>query len=166
MPTVTPKLEARAKKLRDQLTLDEKVRMLSGSKSFYCFALGNPARDKHQGDASAADVPRLGLKGFTYSDGPRGITKGRCTCFPVPMARAATFSPELEQRVGEAVGREARAMGVDLVLGPCVNLLRHPAWGRAQETYGEDPGLLGDMGAAFTLGVQKHALACVKHFAW
>ncbi len=81
------------------------------------------------------------------------------------MARAATFSPELEERVGEAMGREARALGVNLVLAPCINVLRHPAWGRAQETYGEDPALLGEMGAALTRGIQKHALACVKHFA-
>jgi beta-glucosidase len=165
MSTVTPKLEKRARELRDQLTLDEKVRMLSGSKHFYPFILGSPDSDQHAGDVVAADAPRVGIKGFVCSDGPRGITKGNCTCFPVPMARAATFSPELEERVGEAVGREARAMGVDLVLAPCINLLRHPAWGRAQETYGEDPGLLGDMGEAFTRGVQKHALACVKHFA-
>jgi beta-glucosidase len=165
MPTLTPELEERAKQLRDQLTLDEKVRMLSGSKGFYNFILGSAASGEPEGAASAADVPRLDLKGFVYSDGPRGITKGACTCFPVPMARAATFSPELEERVGEAVGREARAVGVNLVLAPCINLLRHPAWGRAQETYGEDPGLLADMGVAFTRGVQKHALACVKHFA-
>jgi beta-glucosidase len=163
--TVTPELEARARELRDQLTLDEKVRTLSGSKGFYSLVLGAPGRDKHQGSATAGDVARVGIKGFVYSDGPRGITESGSTCFPVPMARAATFSPELEERVGEAVGREARALGKDLVLAPCINLLRHPAWGRAQETYGEDPELLGDMGAAFTRGVQKHALACAKHFA-
>jgi beta-glucosidase len=165
MGTVTPELEKRARELRDQLTLDEKVRMLSGSKHFYPFILGSPDSDQNDGKVMAADVPRLGIKGFVCSDGPRGITRGPCTCFPVPIARAATFSPELEERVGEAAGREARAIGVDLVLAPCVNVLRHPAWGRAQETYGEDPGLSGDMGAAFTRGVQKHALACVKHFA-
>lgn len=165
MPTVSSKLEKRALKLRDQLTLEEKVRMLSGSKSFYDFILGDPGAVEQAGAASAAEVPRLELQGFIYSDGPRGITKGHCTCFPVPMARAATFSPELEERVGEAIGREARALGINLVLAPCINVLRHPAWGRAQETYGEDPQLSGNMGGAFTRGVQKHALACVKHFA-
>ncbi len=56
-------------------------------------------------------------------------------------------------------------MGATYFGGVCVNLLRHPAWGRAQETYGEDPHLLGEMGAALTRGVQEHVLACVKHFA-
>ena len=56
-------------------------------------------------------------------------------------------------------------MGADLYGGVCVNVLRHPAWGRAQETYGEDPHHVGEMGAALTRGVQRHAMACVKHFA-
>jgi beta-glucosidase len=177
MRTVAPKLEKRAVKLRDQLTLEEKVGLLSGSKGFYEFILGAPDRDEHQGDAlvadaaagpsdaAAGDLPRVGLKGFGFSDAPRGITQGRCTCFPVPMARAATFDPKLEERVGEAMGREARALGVTWVAAPCINVLRHPAWGRAQESYGEDPELLGQMGAAFTRGLQKHVLACAKHFA-
>jgi beta-glucosidase len=162
MSTVTAKLEKRARKLRDQLTLEEKVGLLSGNQSFYEFILGSPDRDERP---AAGDVPRVGLKGFGFSDGPRGITKGHCTCFPVPMARAATFDLTLEERVGEAMGREARALGVTWVAAPCINVLRHPAWGRAQETYGEDPELLARMGVAFTQGLQKHALACVKHFA-
>ena len=164
MRNVTVKLEAQAKKLRDQLTLDEKVRMLSGSQDFYSFVLGFVGDCEDPNAGRAADVARLGLRGFKCSDGPRGVTRGHCTCFPVPMARAATFEPELEEKVGEAIGREARALGVDLVLAPCVNVLRHPAWGRAQETYGEDPGLIGEMGTAFVRGLQKHALACAKHF--
>ena len=56
-------------------------------------------------------------------------------------------------------------MGADLYGGVCVNVLRHPAWGRAQETYGEDPHHVGEMGAALTRGVQRHAMACVKHLA-
>jgi beta-glucosidase len=72
---------------------------------------------------------------------------------------------ELEERIGEAIGRELRAVGADLYGGVCVNLLRHPAWGRSQETYGEDPHHVGEMGVALTRGVQRHAMACVKHFA-
>ena len=164
MSTVTPELEARARQLRDQLTLDEKVRLLSGNIGFYPLVLGRRDKDPNKGRPSAADVPRLGLKGISYTDGPRGVVIKGTTCFPVAMARAATSSPELEERVGEAIGREARALGFNWVLSPCVNLLRHPAWGRAQETYGEHPGLLGEMGAALTRGIQKHALSCVKHF--
>ena len=81
------------------------------------------------------------------------------------MARGATWDLDLEERIGEAIGRELRAVGADLYGGVCVNVLRHPAWGRAQETYGEDPHHVGEMGAALTRGVQRHAMACVKHFA-
>ena len=89
----------------------------------------------------------------------------RATCFPVSMARGATWDLDLEERIGEAIGRELRAIGADLYGGVCVNVLRHPAWGRAQETYGEDPHHVGEMGAALTRGIQRHTMACVKHFA-
>jgi beta-glucosidase len=90
---------------------------------------------------------------------------GNATCFPVSMARGATWDPELEERVGLAIGRELRALGANLTGAVCVNVLRHPAWGRAQETYGEDPHHVGELGAALTRGLQRHVLACVKHLA-
>jgi beta-glucosidase len=110
-------------------------------------------------------VDRVGFGGFAFSDGPRGVVIDRATCFPVSMARGATWDPELEERIGDAIGRELRAVGADLYGGVCVNILRHPAWGRAQETYGEDPHHVGEMGAALTRGIQRHTMACVKHFA-
>jgi beta-glucosidase len=82
------------------------------------------------------------------------------------MQRGASFDPELERRVGEAIGAEVRALGGNYFGGVCVNLLRHPAGGRAQETYGEDPYHVGQMGAALVQGVQsQNVIACVKHFA-
>ena len=81
------------------------------------------------------------------------------------MARGATWDPDLEERVGDAIGRELRAIGANLTGAVCINLLRHPAWGRAQETYGEDPHHVGELGAALTRGLQRHVMACVKHFA-
>ena len=105
------------------------------------------------------------LPGIAFSDGPRGAVIGDATCFPVTMARGATWDPVLEERVGDAIGQELRATGANLTGAVCVNLLRHPAWGRAQETYGEDPHHVGEMGAAFTRGLQRHVMACVKHFA-
>jgi beta-glucosidase len=113
----------------------------------------------------AGAVPRIGLPGIRFSDGPRGAVIGRSTAFPVPMARGATWDPALEERVGEAIGAEIRAQGGNLFAGVCINLLRHPAWGRAQETYGEEPALLGAMGAALARGAQRHVMACVKHYA-
>ena len=119
----------------------------------------------HRAPIPAARVERLGFPGFSFGDGPRGSVIGDATCFPVSMARGATWDPELEERVGEVVGRELRAAGATFSGSVCVNLLRHPAWGRAQETYGEDPHHVGEMGAAFTRGLQRHVLACVKHLA-
>jgi beta-glucosidase len=119
----------------------------------------------HESPFHAARVPRVGLPGIAFSDGPRGVVIGNATCFPVSMARGATWDPDLEERVGDAIGRELRASGATLYGGVCVNLLRHPAWGRAQETYGEDPHHVGELGAALVRGIQRHAMATVKHFA-
>ncbi|WP_204082563.1 beta-glucosidase [Asanoa ishikariensis] len=123
-----------------------------------------PARIK-AGPVTAGAVPRLGIPGIRFSDGPRGVVMGRSTAFPVTMARAATWDPALEERVGLAMGLEARARGANYSGAVCVNLLRHPAWGRAQECYGEDPVLTGRMGAGLTRGLRRNVMACVKHFA-
>ena len=113
----------------------------------------------------AGAVPQLGVPGVRFSDGPRGAVIGRSTAFPVPMARGATWDPDLEERIGEAIGAEIRAQGGNFFGGVCINLLRHPAWGRAQETYGEEPVLLGALGSALARGAQRHVMACVKHYA-
>ncbi|KAL1888272.1 hypothetical protein Sste5346_009664 [Sporothrix stenoceras] len=81
------------------------------------------------------------------------------------MARGATWDVALEERVGVAIGLEGRAQGANLVGSVCINLPRHPAWGRVQETYSEDPIVLGELGAAHVRGLQQNAMACVKHFA-
>lgn len=114
---------------------------------------------------TAGAVARLGIPGVRFTDGPRGVTVGRSTAFPVTMMRAATWDPALEERVGQAMGIEARAQGANYSGAVCVNLLRHPGWGRAQECYGEDPVLVGRMGAALARGLRPHVMACVKHFA-
>jgi beta-glucosidase len=119
----------------------------------------------HRAPFLAARVERVGIPGIAFADGPRGAVVGNATCFPVAMARGATWDVGIEERVGEAIGRELRAQGATLTGAVCVNVLRHPAWGRAQETYGEDPFHVGEMGAAVTRGLQRHVMACVKHFA-
>ena len=109
---------------------------------------------------------RLGIPPLSFTDGPRGIVIGHATCFPAAMTRGASWDPVLEQRIGTAIGLEARASGANYFAGLCVNLLRHPAWGRAQETYGEDSFHLGAMGVALMHGVQsQHVMVCAKHFA-
>src|SRR4051794_10971873 len=119
----------------------------------------------HRAPFHGAVVERLGVPGIAFADGPRGSVLSNSTCFPVSMARGATWDPDLEERVGVAIGAELRASGATLTGAVCVNVLRHPAWGRAQETYGEDPFLVGELGAAFTRGLQRHVMACAKHYA-
>ncbi|HEX2994213.1 MAG TPA: glycoside hydrolase family 3 C-terminal domain-containing protein [Anaerolineales bacterium] len=158
-------IEARARELLGQLTQDEKIKMMSGDLPFWqgmADMMGGGYAD-HPWVAGA--VPRLGIPGVRFADGPRGVIMDGGTTFPVSMGRGATFDPELEERVGDVIGREMRAMGGNFFGGVCINLLRHPAWGRAQETYGEDPIHLGEFGAALTRGVQKHVMACAKHYA-
>jgi beta-glucosidase len=147
------------------MTTDEKLGCLDGDTDFWDGLLDMVAGGYYRHPFPAARVERLGFPGLAFSDGPRGIVVGASTCFPVPMARGASFDPDLEEAIGEAIGIEARLQGADFFGGVCVNLLRHPGWGRAQETYGEDPFHVGEMGAALTRGVQRHAMACVKHFA-
>ena len=110
-------------------------------------------------------LDRLGIPGIRFTDGPRGVVLGASTSFPVAIARAATFDVDLEQRIGEAIGREGRAQGANLFGGVCVNVAPFPGWGRSQEAYGEDQVLTGAMGAALTRGVRPWLMTCVKHFA-
>lgn len=160
-------IEARARALLAQLSSAEKLALLDGDTPFWAGMLDIAARDaSHRHPWPAAQLPRLGLAGLQFVDGPRGVgLEGGATTFPVPIARGASWDPRLEERIGEAIALEARSFGANWVAAVCVNLLRHPGWGRAQETYGEDPVHVGELGAACTRGLQRHALACVKHFA-
>lgn len=121
------------------------------------------------------DVPDRGIPSVWMADGPVGLRKSTgievsdslpATCFPSAAAMAATWNPELVERVGAAIGAEARAHGVALLLGPGLNLKRHPLGGRNFEYYSEDPLLSGRLAAAFVRGVQSTGVgATVKHFA-
>ncbi len=157
--------DGRAHGVISQMSEDERLWCLDGDGPFWAGVADLATGGYHRSPFPAARVERLGLPGFSFSDGPRGVVVNRATCFPVSMARGAAWDVDLEERIGEAIGRELRAVGADLFGGVCVNVLRHPAWGRSQETYGEDPHHVGELGAALVRGVQRHAMACVKHFA-
>ena len=147
------------------LHLDEKLDCLDGDTDFWSGLADMTGGGYHDHPWPAARVERLGIPGIAFVDGPRGSVVGPATCFPVSMARGATFDPGLEERIGEAMGLEMRAVGATYTGAVCMNLLRHPGWGRAQETYGEDPHHVGAMAAALTRGLQRHVMACMKHFA-
>lgn len=153
--------------LLDRLTLEEKLEMLDGDTDFWSGVIDTIRHDAyHRHPWPAGVVTRLGIGGLHFVDGPRGVAlEGGATTFPAPIARGASFDVDLEQRIGDVLGRETRAVGANLLGAPCLNLLRHPGWGRAQETYGEETVHLAAMGSALVAGVQRHAIACAKHYA-
>jgi beta-glucosidase len=134
-------------------SLEHKIRLLTGETSFTSY-----------GD------PELGLEPIVMSDGPIGI-RGASEPAPVaaqlpnPTAVAATWNPRLVARLGELLGREAKRLGVDVVLAPVVNLQRTPVGGRHFESYSEDPVLTAETMVAFVTAVQAQGVGvCVKHF--
>ena len=157
--------EAEALELVAMMTRAEKLGCLDGDVPFWPGRVDMVNGGSRRHPWPAAHVDRLGIPGIDFVDGPRGCKVGPATCFPVSMARGASFDPDLEQRIGQVIGAEMRASGASFTGAVCMNLLRHPAWGRAQETYGEDPLHVGEMAAALTRGLQEHVMACMKHFA-
>lgn len=156
--------DAAALDLVSKMTLDEKIQQMHGE-GFARMILSSIFRQT-AAVVYAGDNDRLGIPPLGFSDGPRGIICGNSTSFPVSMARAATWDTELEGRVGDVIGKEARAQGGNYWGGLCINLVRHPSMGRAEESYGEDPWLMGEMAVAVLEGVQNHnVMACAKHFA-
>jgi len=156
----------RVKDLISQLTLDEKVGLMS-----------HPAKG----------VPRLNIPAYNYwNEALHGVARnGRATVFPQAIGMAATWDRDLIKQVASAIGDEARAkyhaalkrngytqqyQGLTF-WSPNVNIFRDPRWGRGQETWGEDPFFAGEMGAAFVTGLQgddpkyMKAAACAKHYA-
>ena len=151
-------IEARITALLSALTPAEKIALLSGhTLGLVEHSWAVPGNAAH------------GIPGFHMLDGPRGLsafTQVTATAFPVAMMRGATWDVALERRVGEAIAEEVRSLGIDVLLAPTMNILRHPRWGRAQETYSEDTHHLGAMAVAFIEGVQSRGvIASAKHFA-
>lgn len=168
-----------AKKIVDRLTLEQKVWLMSGNIDITRMRQEDMAQmmEAMQDDSKHYNVTPYAAGGLEeekvppmlFVDGPRGVVCGnwQSTCFPVSMARGATFDPELEERVGHCIGRETRAFGGNLFAGVCINMPYNPGWGRSQETYGEETYQIGRMGAALVKGVQdEDVMACVKHYAF
>jgi beta-glucosidase len=154
-----------ARELYERLDDDERLWLLDGDTEFWEGLAQFRAEGYNTVPIVEGAVDRIGLPGVGFVDGPRGCVAGRATAFPVSMARGATWDLSLEEEVGNVIGREIRALGGNFFGGVCINLPRHPAWGRAQETYGDDPYHLGEFGAALTRGTQRWVMACVKHYA-
>jgi beta-glucosidase len=141
-------VDARVAEILGQLSLDEKIALLSGT--------GFDSRP----------VTRLGVGGLHMSDGPVGVRSGKSTAWPASVSTAASFDPAMVERIGKAIGRETKAKGKNVILGPCVNIHRTPQGGRNFESYGEDPYLTSRMAVAYIKGLQSEGVvATVKHYA-
>jgi beta-glucosidase len=157
-----------ARRLLAEMTLQQKVLQMSGDSSIWDLVkLVTVERGKYNDyPIEAGRDERLAIPPIGFADGPRGVVLSRSTAFPVAMARAASWDRDLQRRFGDAVAKEVRAQGGNLWGGACVNLLRHPSWGRAQETLGEDPYLLGELSLPSVEAVQAHnVMGCAKHYA-
>lgn len=142
--------ETRVSDLLPRLTLDEKLSLLGGDRDFYI-----------------RPIPRLGLPAVRMADGPLGVRNyGPSTAYPGTIGLAASWDTALARKFGASVGSDARARGVNIMLGPAVNINRLPMNGRNFEYLAEDPFLAGRFAAAIVGGIQSQGVvATVKHYA-
>ena len=155
-------LENKIQNIISKMTLEDKIKLCSG-RSFW----------------ETKAMEEYGIPSFFMSDGPHGLRtqtgaedhlgineSERATCFPTACASASSWNPELLKQMGEAIGEEALNYGVDVVLGPGVNIKRNPLCGRNFEYFSEDPYLSGVLGASWIKGVQSKGVGTsLKHFA-
>lgn len=148
--------------LIQKMTLAEKAAILSGKNAW-----------------STRSVPRLHIPEMICSDGPHGVRRQAgagdhlginaslpATCFPTAASIANSFDESLGEEVGRALGEEAKTQGVNVLLGPGLNIKRSPLCGRNFEYFSEDPYLAGKMAASYVRGIQSEGVySCIKHFA-
>ncbi|MGP4008598.1 beta-xylosidase/alpha-l-arabinosidase [Streptomyces sp. 4N124] len=113
-----------------------------------------------------ADAGRFGIPAVAHEECLAGFTAWGATAYPVPLAWGATFDPPLVEEMARHIGRDLRAAGVHQGLAPVLDVVRDPRWGRVEETIGEDPYLVGTVGAAYVRGLESAGIiATLKHFA-
>ena len=149
-------------KIIKQMTLEEKARMMSGKNTW-----------------ETVDFPQYGIPSMCLSDGPHGLRRQAgagdhlglnaslpATCFPTAASVANSWDEQLGEEIGTALAEEAVTMGVNVILGPGLNIKRSPLCGRNFEYFSEDPYHAGKMAAAYIRGIQSQGIAaCPKHFA-
>lgn len=149
---VQPEHTARAKEIVAKMTLQEKAAYIGGYENWFIRA-----------------IPRLGLPEVRTADGPQGVRNGavkESTLFPSGITVTSAWNPELWEKMGIGLGQDSRARGVQILLGPGVNIFRSPLCGRNFEYFGEDPFLASEVAVNYIKGVQsQNVMACVKHFA-
>ena len=147
---VSPAIEQKADAMLAKMTLEQKIDLIGGEDWMYIRA-----------------VPDAGFPRLKMSDGPMGIrTWGPSTAYPAGIGMAAAWDPALAGRIGNAIAHDARARGVNFLLGPGVNIYLSPMNGRNFEYFGEDPYLTSRVAVGYIKGVQSQGvIATVKHFA-
>ena len=141
----------RAQQLVSQMTLEEKCMFISG----------------HKGGFHTFEIARLGIPSIRMADGPQGVrNKTKSTFYPCGISLAATWNAEIVQEVGRGLGLDCKARGVDILLGPGVNIYRSAHCGRNFEYFGEDPFLASEIACSYITGLQNEGvMATIKHFA-
>lgn len=145
--------EATEKKINDiisQMTIQEKIEHIGGINTMY-----------------VRPFEKFGIPQIVMSDGPVGVRcYGRSTAYPAGVITASSWDKDLAKRLGVSVGNDCRARGVNILLGPGMNIMRTPLCGRNFEYFSEDPYLAGTMATQYVTGLQsREVAACVKHFA-
>ncbi len=168
-------VEERAGNALSLMTIEEKIHLLKGSGIASALGRETPGKGVPGAVGTIVPTPRLGLPTVYLSDGPAGLRieprrKGDdktyyCTAFPIATMLASTWNDSLVEEVGRAMGDEALAYGLDVILGPGVNIHRHPFCSRNFEYYSEDPFLTGKMGVAIVNGIESRGVGTsIKHF--
>lgn len=142
------------RKLVEKMTFEEKALMLTGTVF------------------NTNAIERLGIPSIRMSDGPHGVRErdsgidGGCVCFPTASALGATWNRDLIYKVGKGIAEDCKKVGVEVILGPGVNMKRTPRCGRNFEYFSEDPILSGELGTAYVNGVQDNGVGTsLKHYA-
>ena len=179
LPGYTAKRDPEVDKLVGLMTNDDKFKQMYGVPD--PSTRDGAAYGNIEQSLDVTDLPNGQLlRGLKYRDAGRGVNldarqpnnrpypnpeHGYSTAYPAAATRAASWDVDLEMQIGEAIGDETMASYNNHMLAPCMNILRHPYWGRSQETYGEDMHQTGRMASALTAGIQKHVIATAKHYA-
>lgn len=145
-----PSVEKKINEIIEQMTLEEKASMLGGDTTAF----------------DSKPLPKYGIPALRMTDGPNGVRWGKSTAFPVGVCLASTWDTDLVYQMAQALGRETKAQGRNVLLGPCVNIHRDPRAGRNFESFGEDPYLAARTAVSYIRGLQSEdIIATVKHFA-
>lgn len=146
--------------------IDEEHNGLGKFKSEYAYPFSKHVETIHAIQKWFVENTRLGIPVDFTNEGIRGLCHDRATSFPSQSGQGATWDKELIYKIGEVEGKEAVALGYTNIYSPILDIAQDPRWGRAVESYGEDPYLVGQLGKQMILALQNNGVAStVKHFA-